>query len=79
MKFILIKYCPCFKPWGKVSFTSESNGAGQTVKLANQIIVSIHLAALSEATVFASKSGIDLNKMFEAIRGGLAGSAVNGS
>jgi len=46
------------------------------VKLANQIIVNTNIAALSEAVVLASKSGIDLNKMYEAIRGGLAGSAV---
>lgn len=52
------------------------SGAGSVAKLANQILVSIHLAALSEAAVFASKSGIDLNKLYEAINSGLAGSAV---
>lgn len=51
-------------------------GTGSATKLVNQIIVSINLAALSEASVFASKSGIDLHKMYEAIHGGLAGSAV---
>ncbi len=70
------KVLPLLQAMGKTVIHVGSNGAGQTVKLANQIIVSIHLAALSEATVYASKSGIDLNKMFEAIRGGLAGSAV---
>ena len=67
---------PLFQSMGKSVVHVGSNGAGQTVKLANQILVSIHLAALSEAAVYASKSGIDLNKMFEAIRSGLAGSAV---
>lgn len=70
------KVLPLLQAMGESVIHVGSNGAGQTVKLANQIIVSIHLAALSEATVYASKSGIDLNKMFEAIRGGLAGSAV---
>ncbi len=52
------------------------NGAGSTVKLANQIIVNTNIAAMSEAAVLASKAGVDLKKMYEAIRGGLAGSAV---
>lgn len=51
-------------------------GTGSATKLVNQIMVSIHLGALSEAAIFASKSGIDLNKMYEAISNGLAGSAV---
>ncbi|RDW20636.1 2-hydroxy-3-oxopropionate reductase [Oceanobacillus chungangensis] len=67
---------PLFEAMGENIVHVGTNGAGSTTKLANQIIVSIHLAALSEASVFASKSGIDLNKMYEAIHGGLAGSAV---
>lgn len=70
------KVLPLFQTMGKSIVHVGPSGAGQTVKLANQILVSIHLAALSEAAVYASKSGIDLNKMFEAIRSGLAGSAV---
>lgn len=45
-------------------------------KLANQIIVAVNLAALAEALVFVRKSGGDPAKVFEAIRGGLAGSQV---
>lgn len=52
------------------------NGCGVTAKLANQIIVNLNIAAMSEALVFAAKSGIDIEKMYQAIRGGLAGSAV---
>lgn len=52
------------------------NGSGTTAKLANQVIVNLNIAAMSEALVLASKSGIDVEKMYEAIRGGLAGSAV---
>jgi len=52
------------------------NGSGVTAKLANQIIVNLNIAAMSEALVLAGKSGIDIEKMYEAIRGGLAGSAV---
>ena len=52
------------------------NGCGATAKLANQIIVNLNIAAMSEALVLASKAGIDIEKMYQAIRGGLAGSAV---
>ncbi|MDN7245464.1 2-hydroxy-3-oxopropionate reductase [Planococcus shenhongbingii] len=52
------------------------NGSGTTAKLANQVIVNLNIAAMSEALVLASKAGIDVEKMYKAIRGGLAGSAV---
>lgn len=52
------------------------NGSGVTAKLANQIIVNLNIAAMSEALVLAAKAGIDIEKMYQAIRGGLAGSAV---
>jgi 2-hydroxy-3-oxopropionate reductase len=51
-------------------------GSGNITKLANQIMVAIHLAAMSEAMVFAEKAGVDSEKVYRAIRGGLAGSAV---
>ncbi|TVY10986.1 2-hydroxy-3-oxopropionate reductase [Paenibacillus cremeus] len=53
-----------------------TNGSGTTAKLANQIIVNLNIAAMSEALVFAAKAGISVEKMYQAIRGGLAGSAV---
>ncbi|MGN7478311.1 2-hydroxy-3-oxopropionate reductase [Solibacillus silvestris] len=52
------------------------SGSGSTTKLANQILVNVTIAALSEAAVLASKAGVDLNKLHAAIRNGLAGSAV---
>jgi 2-hydroxy-3-oxopropionate reductase len=51
-------------------------GAGNTTKLANQIIVAANIAAVSEAFNVAKKAGVDPNRVFEAIRGGLAGSRV---
>lgn len=65
-----------FQAMGKSIVNVGGHGTGSAAKLANQIMVSIHLAALSEACVFASKSGIQLNKLYEAIHCGLAGSAV---
>jgi len=51
-------------------------GAGQFTKLINQILVGIHLQAMSEALVFAKKAGLDVQKVYDAIKGGLAGSKV---
>ncbi len=51
-------------------------GSGNMTKLANQIIVALNIAAMSEAMVLATKAGVDPEKVFQAIRGGLAGSNV---
>jgi len=51
-------------------------GSGNVAKLANQIIVALNIAAMSEAFVLAVKAGVDPEKVYEAIKGGLAGSAV---
>lgn len=51
-------------------------GAGQTVKLANQIIVALNIAAVGEALVLGKKAGVDPGQLYKAIRGGLAGSSV---
>ena len=52
------------------------SGSGSVTKLANQIIVNNTIAVVSEAFVLAAKAGADPVKVYEAIRGGLAGSAV---
>ena len=51
-------------------------GSGNFTKLANQIIVALNIAAMSEALVLAKKAGIDPENVYNAIRGGLAGSTV---
>jgi len=51
-------------------------GAGNVVKLANQIIVAVNLAAVSEAFTLASKAGINPQTVFDAIKDGLAGSVI---
>ena len=51
-------------------------GAGNTTKLANQIIVAANIEAVGEALVLAKKAGLDPKVVFEAIKGGLAGSNV---
>ena len=51
-------------------------GSGNITKLANQIMVALHIAAMSEAMVLTTKAGVDPERVFQAIRGGLAGSNV---
>lgn len=51
-------------------------GAGNITKLANQIVVALNIAAVSEAFVLATKAGVDPAAVFDAIKGGLAGSTV---
>ena len=51
-------------------------GAGNTTKLANQIIVAVNIEAVGEALTLARKAGLDPNVVFDAIKGGLAGSSV---
>ena len=53
-----------------------SIGAGNTTKLANQVVVACNIAACAEAFTLAKKAGVDPSLVFEAIKGGLAGSTV---
>lgn len=60
---------------GSVVYTG-SIGAGNITKLANQVIVALNIAAMSEALVLATKAGVEPELVYQAIRGGLAGSTV---
>ena len=61
---------------GSVVHCGDVNGAGNTTKLANQVIVAVNIAACAEAYELATMAGVDPEKVFAAIRGGLAGSTV---
>ncbi len=68
---------PLFKLLGKnITLVGEENGAGQTCKIANQIIVALNIEAVSEALVFAAKAGCDPARVRAALMGGFAGSRV---
>ncbi len=67
---------PIFQAVGKSYVLCGGYGAGNTTKLANQIIVAANIEAVGEALVLVRKAGLDPNHVFEAIRGGLAGSNV---
>lgn len=60
---------------GSVVHTGDI-GAGNVTKLANQVIVALNIAAMSEALVLATKAGVNPDLVYQAIRGGLAGSTV---
>lgn len=51
-------------------------GAGNITKLANQVVVALNIAAVSEAFTLSTKAGVESQKVFNAIRGGLAGSVI---
>lgn len=53
-----------------------SIGAGNTTKLANQVVVALNIAAVAEAFTLAKKAGVNPAQVFDAIKGGLAGSTV---
>lgn len=67
---------PYFQIMGSSALLVGNTGSGSVTKLANQIIVNNTIAVVSEAFVLAAKAGADPEKVYEAIRGGLAGSAV---
>lgn len=67
---------PCFEVMGASATLVGPVGSGSVTKLANQIIVNMGIAAVSEAMVLATRAGADPGRVFQAIRGGLAGSAV---
>ena len=70
------EYLPILKTMGASVVLCGEIGAGNVTKLANQIVVAANIAAVSEALVLATKAGVNPDLVFQAIRGGLAGSTV---
>lgn len=70
------KVKPVLELLGKSVTLIGSNGAGQTCKIANQIIVALTIEAVGEALVFASRAGADPAKVRQALMGGFASSRV---
>jgi 2-hydroxy-3-oxopropionate reductase len=68
---------PLFEAMGKnITLVGEENGAGQTCKVANQIIVALTIEAVSEALTFARKAGADPARVRQALMGGFASSRI---
>jgi len=67
---------PYFELMGKNIVHVGDNGAGQTCKVANQIVVALTIEAIGEALLFASKAGADPAKVRSALLGGFAQSRI---
>jgi 3-hydroxyisobutyrate dehydrogenase len=65
---------PVFQAMGKTITHVGIHGAGQTVKLVNQILVVVNMLGVSEALLFAQAGGLDLDKTLDAVSQGAAGS-----
>jgi 3-hydroxyisobutyrate dehydrogenase len=65
---------PIFEVLGRTIVHCGPNGAGQTVKLCNQIVVALNNLAMCEALLFATKAGVDTRRMLEAVGAGAASS-----
>ena len=75
-KEVFEKFKPVLEAMGSSVVLCGDVGAGNTTKLANPIIVACNIQALAEAMTLAQKAGVDPQLVFEAIKGGLAGSTV---
>ena len=75
-KDIFDRSYPILKAMAASVVHTGSIGAGNVTKLANQIIVALNIAAISEALVLATKAGVEPELVYQAIRGGLAGSTA---
>ncbi len=73
---VFAKAEPILKNLGASVLLTGPVGAGNTTKLANQIMVACNIAAMGEALVLATRCGLDPEVVFNAVKGGLAGSTV---
>ncbi len=73
---IFERVLPVLQKLGATVTLTGAVGAGNVTKLANQIMVACNIAAMGEALVLASKAGLDPEVVFNAVKGGLAGSTV---
>ena len=67
---------PIFQALGKNIVHIGDAGAGQVTKAANQVVVGLTIAAVSEALVLAAKAGVDPAKVRQALLGGFAQSKI---
>ena len=65
---------PIFQAMGKTITHIGGHGDGQICKAVNQILVGVNVLGVAEALMFASKAGVDVDKVLAAVAGGAAGS-----
>lgn len=67
---------PLFKALGRVIVHVGDHGAGETVKLCNQVICALNIVSLCEGMALCKRSGVDVEKMIEVVSGGLGASNI---
>ena len=73
---VFVRVLPVLRLMGSSVTLTGAAGAGNVTKLANQIMVACNIAAMGEALTLATRCGLDPEVVFNAVKGGLAGSAV---
>jgi 3-hydroxyisobutyrate dehydrogenase len=67
---------PLFKAMGRVIVHVGDHGAGETVKLCNQVICALNIISMCEGIALCKKTGVDVEKMIEVVSGGLGASNI---
>lgn len=75
-KEIFERCMPIFKSLGKTIILVGSNGAGETVKLCNQVICAINIVSMCEGMSLCRRAGVDVEKMVKVVSGGLGASNI---
>lgn len=73
---IFDQFKPVLEKMGSSVVLCGDIGAGNVTKLCNQIVVAVNIAGLAEALTLGQQAGVAPERIFEAIKGGLAGSTV---
>ncbi|MCZ7573811.1 MAG: NAD(P)-binding domain-containing protein [Ardenticatenaceae bacterium] len=73
---VLSKVMPLMEAMGKTITHMGPVGAGQTIKATNQIVCSLHYAAMAEGLLLAKQAGLDLEKALRVLTGGYANSRI---
>lgn len=75
-KDVFERALPIFKSLGRVIVHVGDHGAGETVKLCNQVICAINIVSMCEGMALCKKSGVDVEKMIHVVSGGLGASNI---
>jgi 3-hydroxyisobutyrate dehydrogenase len=75
-KEIFERCMPLFKSLGKTIVLVGGNGAGETVKLCNQVICAINIVSMCEGVSLCRRAGVDVEKMVEVVSRGLGASNI---
>jgi 3-hydroxyisobutyrate dehydrogenase len=75
-KEVFEKCMPLFKAMGRVIVHVGGHGAGETVKLCNQVICALNIVSMCEGIALCKRTGVDVEKMVEVISGGLGASNI---